>query len=144
MITLTQLSCTYGAPMGRRDEGNLNNATSFALEWMPFVDDCYDAGGAYWGGGDPLYCIVGYADGEEVARHYVRAKDRDDASDIVAESLDSEQCFPVPETGSIVKQTIEFLEEYKAGLSIEEEDMVEATNDEIEALEGWLENGRLA
>lgn len=45
-ITLTELSCKYGAPMGRHPEGHPTLAHSFALEWMPFVDDCYDAGTA--------------------------------------------------------------------------------------------------
>lgn len=136
MITLTKLSCKYGAPLGRYDQGNLINCTTAAVEWMPFVGGDYDVGGAYFGSGHPIYCVVGYnEDGEEEARQYHRAANRD----FLLNDLVEIHCFEgsfLPETGSIVKQTIDFLRE---SIADEERDSVIVDVEvEIDALEAWL------
>lgn len=133
MITLTKLSCKRGAPMGRHSEGDINAAT-VALEWVPFVDGAYDCGGAYFGGGDPIYCAVGYDEnGEEQGRTYIRAAGRDAAWSEL--DLDPEVKL-LPETGSIVQQTIDFLREYIA--DEECDSAIVDTENEIEDLEWWL------
>jgi hypothetical protein len=49
------VSSKYGAPMGRRNNTQ-GEPTNLHLRRVPFVDGDYDPGGAYWGGGQPLYC----------------------------------------------------------------------------------------
>lgn len=54
--TLSQLSCKYGAPMGRRntlDADREHFAGTMSLTVIPMVDFAYDRGGAYWGGPTP-------------------------------------------------------------------------------------------
>lgn len=55
---LSNVSSARGAPMGRADnlarcaqmiEEYGDEKPTFALLKVPFVDECYDAGGAYWG-----------------------------------------------------------------------------------------------
>ena len=61
----------YGAPMGRRESPIEDFTGPVYLQKVPLIDGDYDEGGAYWGGGSPLYCAwdgVGNA-------IYVRAKD---------------------------------------------------------------------
>lgn len=136
-IELTQLSGKYGAPMGRHDEGNVANATTLAVEWMPFVDGDYDVGAAYWGGGQPLYCVVGYnEDGEEEVRQYHRAANRG----FLINDLREIHCFEgslLSETGSIVKQTIALYNDLLKQTADEVE--VEALEEEITDLQSWLE-----
>lgn len=66
--------CKYGAPMGRRSDLPLDTAEKLHLRHVPFVDDCYDQGGAYWGMPDNLYCAW-----SEDQVHYLRADSREDA-----------------------------------------------------------------
>ncbi len=61
----------YGAPMGRQESPVEDFTGPVYLQKVPMVDGDYDEGGAYWGGGTPLYCAW---DGEGNAI-YVRAKD---------------------------------------------------------------------
>ena len=61
----------YGAPMGRQESPVEDFTGPVYLQNVPMVDGDYDEGGAYWGGGTPLYCAW---DGEGNAI-YVRAKD---------------------------------------------------------------------
>lgn len=142
MITLTNVSSTYGAPMGRPDEGNICHAHTAAVEWMPLVDGAYDCGGAYWGSGAPMYCVVGYEeDGTEECRAYHRAANRD----FLINDLQEIHCFEgtyLPETGSIVKQTIE---KYQ-GLITDDvpPEWVEEIEQEISLLESWLDEKGLA
>lgn len=65
--------CT-GSMMGRRDvlPDNRKAAIKLHLRHVPFVDGCYDQGGAYWGGPDNLWCA--WADGVVI---YVRDPDWD-------------------------------------------------------------------
>jgi len=53
------VSCQYGAPMGRRSNQVTELSGRVHLRYVPFVDGDYDRGGAYWGGGmytRPLFC----------------------------------------------------------------------------------------
>jgi hypothetical protein len=142
MITLTELSGKYGAPMGRSDEGNMADADSIAIEWMPYVDGDYDVGGAYWGGGEPMYCAAGYLLGDEIARCYIRAASRDAAKIGLDLYFGSLPPMVLPETGSIVKQTLAFLANWLETENTDGDDDV--TADEISDLESWLEEKGLA
>lgn len=55
---LTPVSSRYGAPMGRRSIHD-NPEAAVTLFRVRFVDGDYDQGGAYWGGGSPLYAAIG-------------------------------------------------------------------------------------
>ena len=72
----------YGAPMGRGQSVPLLGKVRFRR--VRFVDGDYDKGGAYWGGGTPLF----YAHGAEGTYTYVRAADRDGAREALQEFLD--------------------------------------------------------
>lgn len=50
-----KVSSKYGAPMGRRDK-ILGDPVQLHLQRVPLINGGYDQGGAYWGGGKPLYC----------------------------------------------------------------------------------------
>lgn len=79
---LREVSCKYGAPMGRRSNVDNQSAKVRLFRIIP-VDGDYDAGGAYWGFGpwsNPLYAAIG--DGFE---YYLRADSRAEAK---AELLD--------------------------------------------------------
>lgn len=82
----------------------------FELEWAPFTDGGYDAGGAYWGTPDNLYAAVGTLDGELVVECFLRADYREQATASLL--ADYPDCTVLPENGSLIKQMIEFLEEY--------------------------------
>lgn len=50
MPPLDQLNCSRGAPMGRLNRDELEDEVGRVfLQRVPFVDGCYDRGGAYWG-----------------------------------------------------------------------------------------------
>ncbi len=78
----SNVSSKYGAPMGRRSDKpeDFGNVRGARLVRVPFVDGDYDPGGAYWGGGTPLYCAWGDDDvrGERMVA-YVRAPSREAA-----------------------------------------------------------------
>jgi hypothetical protein len=61
----------YGAPMGRRQDPVEEFVQPICLQEVPMVDGDYDEGGAYWGGGTPLYC----AWDDEGHAIFIRAKD---------------------------------------------------------------------
>lgn len=51
------VSCKYGAPMGRHSPSRPPEAGMRAhVARVPFIDGCYDQGGAYWGGPANLWC----------------------------------------------------------------------------------------
>lgn len=78
-IPITDCSCKYGAPMGRRsDLATDGDPIKLCLRHVPFIDGCYDQGGAYWGSPENLWVAWG-DDGDEVCVLYVRARDRQDA-----------------------------------------------------------------
>jgi hypothetical protein len=74
------VSSPRGAPMGRRSEQPADMVGKVSLRLVPFVDGDYDQGGAYWGGGTPLFCAWNFraVDGE-MRVCYFRAASRADA-----------------------------------------------------------------
>jgi hypothetical protein len=86
---ITECSSKYGAPMGRRsDLAGDGEPIKLHLRYVPFVDGCYDQGGAYWGSPANLYVAWGYedqGDGEYRYEYYIRANSRNDAKDVVKE-----------------------------------------------------------
>ena len=70
----SDVSSRYGAPMGRRSVGDPGDKP-MNLFRVNMVDGDYDDGGAYWGMGDPIYCLRGEGPDEMVER-FVRAKSR--------------------------------------------------------------------
>lgn len=74
---LSNVSSAFGAPMGRREITDNQNA-KVQLFKVKFVDYDYDQGGAYWGGGTPLYAAIG--DDFQVFR---RAFSRENAKEII-------------------------------------------------------------
>ena len=72
--------CT-GSAMGQRNLIPSDAATVHQLHLVRLrmsADGCYDAGGAYWGQGAPLYWAYGESDTEQ-AEAFFRASDRADA-----------------------------------------------------------------
>lgn len=71
--------CT-GSIMGRCDTMHPGNECApLRLQRVPFVDQCYDRGGAYWGSPANLWCAWGDdCEGEQV-HVFVRADSREAA-----------------------------------------------------------------
>ena len=78
------VSLRYGAPMGRRSD-DLSaliiepHDPRMYLRHIPFVDGDYDAGGAYWGGGEPLYwwsIAITAGDSTDECSGFIRARNR--------------------------------------------------------------------
>lgn len=73
------VSCKYGAPMGRTSYGVIADAAEQSLTVsklpMDLVDRDYDMGGAYWGHipGSYIYCCFDEADGDDGICRYERA-----------------------------------------------------------------------
>ena len=70
---LTPVSCRFGAPMGRPSIHE-NPEADVTLFRVRFVDGDYDQGGAYWGGGSPLYAAIG-----DDFQHFLRAESLESA-----------------------------------------------------------------
>ncbi len=138
-MKLKILRSTHGASMGRCFiHAHGVERLQFELEWVPFMDGAYDAGGAYWGAPDNLYCAVARSDNQELVRAFYRASSREDAKLLVLEDYPESE-FEV-ENGSLIEQMIETLEEYKAGLDIDDELMAEELSEDILGLESMLED----
>jgi len=76
--------CT-GSMMGRRNIiPDDYDGEKLHLRRVPFVDSCYDQGGAYWGGPANLYCAWCETETEQM-QVFVRADNRDDAKEAVAD-----------------------------------------------------------
>jgi hypothetical protein len=73
--TYSKASSKYGASMGRSSDLDYSATGKLKLERVPLDSGGYDPGGAYWGGGVPLY-IAYDEDGRTL---YFRARDRDAA-----------------------------------------------------------------
>lgn len=58
--TLSPVSCQYGAPMGRHTGPDFLDcdAGRIHLRRVRLDSGGYDAGGAYWGYGAPLWCAM--------------------------------------------------------------------------------------
>jgi len=71
------VSCRYGAPMGRSYVMNDDNAKVHLFR-VKMVDGDYDDGGAYWGGypSEPLFCA---RDDEGDVLQFLRAPNREAA-----------------------------------------------------------------
>lgn len=137
-MKLTEVSGRYGAPMGRsalhaRGTGGL----SFEVEWCP-LDDGYDAGGAYWGTPDNLWCAEAHRDGEVWVRYFLRAHDRLDAMNQVASEYPGSEFQS--ENGSLIEQMISHLQAYcnRCREREPDEDLAD-TERQIEDLEQMLE-----
>ena len=74
---LPPVDTSRGAPMGRRSYGCPTECgpRTVRLFHVPLTEG-YDAGGAYWGSGVPLYCATDGAD----YRGFTRAASRADAA----------------------------------------------------------------
>ena len=80
-------SCTRGAPMGRRSCYYLTNGEKVYCQRVSIDSQGYDRGGAYWGIGQPLYCVF-QPDGD--LRVFVRADSNKQAKDHVMGEI--EEC----------------------------------------------------
>jgi hypothetical protein len=75
------VSCKYGAPMGRRSDSPETLYGRVHLRRVTLVDGDYDKGGAYWGGypSPPLFCAWTFDNTGERVASYVRAASREQA-----------------------------------------------------------------
>ena len=87
---LSEVSCKYGAPMGRgnRIPDDIETAGKLYLEKLRWIDGAYDQGGAYWGMGDPIYRASGET-ATECLEIFVRARDREDAKKQIKELIET-------------------------------------------------------
>jgi hypothetical protein len=82
----SDVSSKFGAPMGRREYGDLENMPNFSVNvfLVRMVGGGYDDGGAYWGaaihGVQPLYCIRNVTGCAEELQQFVRARSRLEAA----------------------------------------------------------------
>lgn len=110
VIVLERVNDTYGAPFGRPD---IDHGVAFLPEgatvWqaeVPFIDDCYDIGGAYWGVGVTLW-VAEYgpatepeSDAEIYIRLFERASCYEQAVSRFREQLGSKVEFIQTETNT--------------------------------------------
>lgn len=85
---ITPLNTTRGAPMGRSEYGVIDDETKYRLAYVPFVDNCYDTGGAYWGSPANLWALWDSEPNsynEPAVVRFVRANDRRKAWEILCE-----------------------------------------------------------
>lgn len=76
MQTLTNVSSPLGAPFGRVERSGEPAAHRFTLQRVRINSGGYDAGGAYWGRGAPLYWACS---DDGTAERFFRADDRAEA-----------------------------------------------------------------
>ena len=66
-----------GARMGRPDwRGDPDRAYVFTLQRVNLEDYDYDQGGAYWGGGEPLWCAWANDEEDGEVRIFIRATNK--------------------------------------------------------------------
>lgn len=145
-MKLTELNTTRGAPMGRRSYGTDLEDIKVELERMPLIDGGYSVDGAYWGSPDNLWAYQHTdADGETQMFGTLRARRREDA---IAELAEENPTWVIlPENGTVIAQTIEFLEGYVArerNVAVDDDDLERLgdTEDEISILEDELQRIR--
>ena len=82
---LLDVNCQYGAPLGRHSYlPDDPAATRWHLYRLPFIDGCYDRGGAYWGAPANIWrAVTPTGDGEI----FVRARTREEAKAAVLDSM---------------------------------------------------------
>lgn len=70
------VSCRYGAPMGRREDGFLEtDVRRFVRLFRVRLDSGgYDDGGAYWGSGTALWCAIDDDGNRQFVRAYHRTR----------------------------------------------------------------------
>lgn len=73
------VSSKFGSPMGARNRFD-NPDEPLYVQRIRFVDGDYAPDGAYWGGGEPLYCA--FSDSNRI---YIRADNRAKALEKVLE-----------------------------------------------------------
>jgi len=75
----SEVSCTYGAPMGRHSDNpaNLQDVKRLHTRHQGGGEG-YDKGGAYWGTPSNVWGVWAWMDGEIICT-YVRANSRQDA-----------------------------------------------------------------
>lgn len=73
------VSCSYGAPMGRSSYGNIDECTHKLSLFKVALHQGYDDGGAYWGFGTPLFCARTVSNQDAEYQDFVRAGSREDA-----------------------------------------------------------------
>lgn len=84
------VSCTYGAPMGRRDDNPANLQGLKRLHARrQGGGDGYDKGGAYWGTPSNVWGVWGWIDGQPQCV-YVRAWSRNEAIEKVRKGAHNE------------------------------------------------------
>jgi hypothetical protein len=82
---LSNVSCKYGAPMGRSNHipEDSETAGKLHLEKLKWIDGDYDQGGAYWGRSDvdgDIYWAYGETKTEQIDV-FVRAHNRTEAKE---------------------------------------------------------------
>ena len=82
-IKLSEVSCKFGAPMGRSND---HISGKCYLQPVQFVDGDYDKGGAYWGGGRGTMRLWVAQDSEE-GQMFVRANTRNDAKRLIQDDM---------------------------------------------------------
>jgi hypothetical protein len=82
--SLPDVSSQYGAPMGRTERHiGGSHGLKFSLRRVALNRGGYDAGGAYWGLGQPLYW---YESEDGAVSAFMRATDRNAAKTIIRAS----------------------------------------------------------
>lgn len=85
-MKLPKVDCSRGAPMGRPDIEPERDPPRVVIARVPLtVDGAYDAGGAYWGSGQPLWCVHNHGafELEEEIVFFYRADTKDDVREYV-------------------------------------------------------------
>ncbi len=78
-MRLSNVSSAFGAPMGRYQDPDFGQG-KIRLARVPINSGGYDAGGAYWGTGERLWC----ARDEEGAERFIHAPSRASACRFLA------------------------------------------------------------
>ena len=85
-----KVNCAYGTPLGRRSRNGIDaDSGRVYLRRIRLDNGGYDAGGAYWGLGAPLYWASD-TDGNDM---FLRARSRDDAKAHLRELFGAELRF---------------------------------------------------
>jgi hypothetical protein len=82
LLKQQDVSSKYGAPMGRPNQVQGDPSDMLFIQRVEFVDECYDAGGAYWGCPENLWCAFTDPDrttDDEPVVMFVRANNQDHA-----------------------------------------------------------------
>lgn len=92
MPPLEELNCSRGAPMGRSSYCDMppDEVGKAFLQQVPFVDGCYDRGGAYWGAPANLWRSYFELEGEDetlVFEQFIRANSRKAAKKLLADEF---------------------------------------------------------